>query len=341
MTKRDGRKLDHKTMEALRMRAVQQVQAGENPEVVIKALGFGRSRIYEWLALYRAGGWDALRSRKSTGRPRRLDGRKLRWIYDAVTLQDPRQFKFPFALWTRGMIAQVIRQQFGLRLSLPSVGRLLAQMGLTCQRPLYRAFEQNPSLVQRWLKKDYPKIRALARQTRATIYFADEAGIRSDYHAGTTWAPRGRTPVVTTTGQRFGLNLLSAVSARGQLRFMVQAGRVNAEVFCAFLRRLMVGAKEPVFLIVDGHSVHRAATVQRCVAGFDGRLRLFYLPPYSPELNPDELVWNDVKAQGVGRDEVRSREELRRRVHGRLRSLSRRPAKLRSFFQHPHTRYAA
>ena len=135
----DARKLDHKTLEAMRVRAVQQVQAGESPEVVARVLGISRGVIYEWLARSRAGGWDVLKAKPIPGRPRRLSGRMIRWVYDTVTLKNPLQLKFAFALWTRGMIAHLIEQRFGLRLSVSSVGRLLAQLGLTCQRPLFKA----------------------------------------------------------------------------------------------------------------------------------------------------------------------------------------------------------
>src|SRR5512137_1775468 len=171
MAKNDARKLDHKTLEAIRIRAVEQVQSGESPETVIRALGFSRACIYNWLASYRAGGWHALRARPLKGRPKKISGRQMKWIYDTVTLKNPMQYKFEFALWTRAMIRTLINERYGIKLSLPSVGRLLAQLGLTCQKPLMRAFQQNPALVEKWLREEYPQIRAKAKRIGAEIYF--------------------------------------------------------------------------------------------------------------------------------------------------------------------------
>jgi len=341
MPRRDARELDHKTLEEIRIRAVEQVQAGESPEAIIKALGFSRSCIYTWLALYRSGGWGALKARALKGRPMRISAAQMKWLYETVTGRNPLQFRFEFALWTREMIRMLLREELSLKLSASSVGRLLRQLGLSCQRPLFRATEQDPKRVQRWREDEYPAIQQLAKQAGARIFFGDEAGVRSDYHAGTTWGVRGKTPVVPRTGGRHSVNMLSAVSARGELRFMLVKGRVNGGVFAEFLRRLMHNASQSVFLILDGHSIHRSRPVRDFVASQDGRLRLFFLPPYSPELNPDEQVWNYVKHHGVGRAALRTASDLRDFVLARLRSLQRLPWTVRMFFLTADTQYAA
>lgn len=341
MPRRDARELDHKTLEEIRIRAVEQVQSGESPEAVIKALGFSRSCIYTWLALYRSGGWGALKARILKGRPMKISAAQMKWLYGTVTGKNPLQFRFEFALWTREMIRMLLRQEFSLKLSVTSVGRLLRQLGLSCQRPLFRATEQDPERVRRWRDEEFPAIRHWAKKAGAAILFGDEAGVRSDYHAGTTWGVKGKTPIVPRTGGRHSVNMLSAVSARGELRFMLVKGRVNGVVFAEFLHRLMHNASDPVFLILDGHSIHRSRPVRDFVASQEGRLRLFFLPPYSPELNPDEQVWNYVKHHGVGKAALRGASDLRRFVLARLRSLQRLPWTVRMFFLTPDTQYAA
>ncbi len=336
---RDGRALAHKTLEEIRIRAVQRVEAGESPEDVIRTLGFGRTVIYSWLAKYREGGIDALQAKPISGRPSKMTGKQLEWVYKTVTGKNPLQLRFEFALWTRWMIRDLIREKFGVRLSEVSVGRMLRKLGLSPQKPLRRAYERDPELVESWREKEFPKIRRLAKKERATLYFSDEAGVRSDFHAGTTWAPKGQTPVVPATGQRFGMNLISAISPRGDFRFMTVDGRMNAGRFIEFLKRLIHNAPRPVFLIVDRHPSHRARKVLEFVRSTEGRLRLFFLPPYAPDLNPDEHVWNHLKNHGVGKRAIRSREQFRGIVLSHMRSLQRLPDLIRGFFRDPHLRY--
>lgn len=341
MKKHDGRTLRHDVLTELRKRAVSRVQEGESPETVIRAMGFCRASIYNWLAMYRAGGWDALDARKRGGRPRKVSARMIAWVYRVVTGGDPRQYKFPFALWTRNAIAILLYRRYGVRLSANSVGRLLAHLGITPQKPLWRAYQQDPERVRQWIQAEYPAIARQAQQEKAEIWFGDESGVRSDYHAGTTWAARGKTPVVRTTGARYRLNMLSAVNRRGKMRFMIEAKGLNADVMCRFLDRLMAGQKRRIFLILDGHPIHKSARLARKVSGFDGRLKLFLLPPYSPELNPDEGVWREVKGHRLGRAGIFSFADLKSKALGALRHLARRPDKVRALFRTHTTIYAA
>ena len=264
----------------------------------------------------------------------------MRWLAQTVKDHTPLQFKFVFGLWTLSLIAALIEREFGKKLSLASVSRIMKLLGFSAQKPLYQAWQQDATLVRTWETELYPAIRAEAKACGATIYFADESGIRSDYHTGTTWAPVGETPVVEVTGRRFSLNMISAVSPQGEFRFMLHDGTVNAEVFREFLKRLLIGASGPVFLIVDGHPIHKAKLIKTFVEAQNGMLKLFYLPPYSPQLNPDEQVWAHVKRK-VARQLVQSKDEMKRLALGALRRIQKLPALVKSFFQQPECQYAA
>ena len=317
----DARRLTHKMLTELRKRGVASVQNGQSPELVAKALGINRVTIYGWLARYRDGGWAALDARKRGGRKPNLDAKAIRWVYSTVTVKNPLQLKFTFALWTAKMVGQVIFQQFGIKLSKASVCRLLSQLGLTPQRPVWRAYQQKPEQVQKWLEEEYPRIQALARRHKALIFFGDEAGVRS--------------------GARFGLNLISAVSAQGEFRFMTTKGRVGATKFIEFIKRLIHGVDRMVFLIVDGHPAHKAKMVSRFVDSIKDSFRLFFLPPYSPELNPDERVWNDLKNNGIGKQTITSPKQLQRSVISYLRFIQKSPARVQSYYCNQTTKYAA
>jgi transposase len=310
-----------------------------HPEDVAASLGMARGTVYGWLATYREGGREALRARPVPGRPPRLSGQQMRRLYTLIVGTDPRQLEFEFALWARELVRALIRCEFRVSLSRVSVGRLLRTLGLSPQRPLWRAWQADPEAVQRWKDEQFPAIRAAAKAAGATVYFADEAGIRSDYHAGTTWAPVGRTPVLKATGTGHSVNMISAVTAQGLLRFSTYTGRFTATRFIEFCRKLIADTSGPVYLVVDGHPTHKAKLVKEFVASNAGRLKLFVLPAYSPQLNPDEEVWKNINHDRVGRTSATGADEFKAKIISAFHRLQKMPQTVRAFFADPQLRY--
>lgn len=334
----DGRAIDHHSLQVMRQQAIKAVREGQTVQSVAAAFGVNVRSVFRWLADFANGGQNALLAKPIPGRPSKVSAEEMRWLAQAVRDNTPLQYKFEFGLWTLSLIRALINRQFGKALSIATVSRLMKVLGFSAQKPLYQAWQQDAALVRRWEAETYPSIRSEARAAGATIYFADESGIRSDYHTGTTWAPRGQTPVVEVTGRRFSLNMISAVSPQGEFRFMLHDGSVTATVFREFLKRLMIGADKPVFVIVDGHPIHKAKLVRAYVDSLKGQLKLFYLPPYSPQLNPDEQVWAHVKRQ-VSKRLVQDKDEMKRLALGALRRIQRLPNLVKSFFRQPECQY--
>jgi hypothetical protein len=258
-----------------------------------------------------------------------------------LTDRTPEQLKLPYYLWTREAVGQLLQRRYGIRVSIWTVGRYLAKWGFTPQKPLRRAYEQNPKEVQQWLEKEYPTIRTLAKKEKAEIYWIDEMGLRSDHVTGYTYGRRGCTPVVPGTGQRFRCNQISAITNRGRLNFMVFKNDFAAPVFLAFLGRLLRQTDRKVFVIVDRHPVHRSGKVRRWLNRRPERIRCFSLPGYSPELNPDELLNQDVKSNAVGRRRPHTRIEMIAHVRSFLYGRKRQPHVVRKYFTEPHVAYAA
>lgn len=322
-----------------RVRAVQLMENGKSPELVAEILGVSRASVFDWQKRYREGGLAALSTKFASGRPTTLSDQQMLRLYALVAGRDPRQLSFGVALWTRKLIRELIRREFDVDLSLPTVGRVLKKLGMSPQRPLYRAYQQDPEKVRKWKEETYPSVHARAAERGATIFFADEAGVRTDHHGGATWAPVGKTPVVTATGERKSVNMVSAVSAQGQLHFELFEGNMNAAKFIEFCKKLVHDCPTPVFLIVDGSSAHTANAVKEYVASTDGALSLFFLPPYSPELNPDEWVWNNVKNTQIYRTVPMSQSHLWTVAKNALLRLQRLPNIVRGFFGDPCLAY--
>jgi len=327
-------------MEHIRVRAVTQALQGVAVRDIVSALGVSRSSVFSWIAQYNKGGMNALRSRKAHGATPKLTVTQLTKLRTLVVGVDPRQLRFEFALWTREMVAELIQREFGVTMSLSGVGLLLRRLGMSPQRPLWRAYQGDPKAVEAWKTTEYPAIAAEAKRVGAAIFFQDEASVRSDHHAGTTWGLVGQTPVVSSTGARYSVNMMSAVSPRGDFHFMLTEGRVNSAVFIEYCQRLLDDNPDrPVFLIVDGHSSHKSKATRQWVESTGGRIKLFYLPSYSPQLNPDEWAWQNVKNARIGRAGVSSFDDLKDKVLAALTRLATTPSIVRGFFRDPQLAY--
>lgn len=342
MVKIDGRSLDHQTNEYLRTVAVRRViEDHEKPSEVMKSLGLCRTTIYRWLRAYRLGGSEALQSSKASGPEPKLTEKQKVQVRQWVLGKDPRQYGFDFGLWTRSIVSALIKSRMGITLGLTAVGRLLASLNITPQKPLRRAYERDPEAVQAWLTNTYPKLRRRARRLGATIFFLDEAGFSSEPSLGKTYGLKGQTPVVQTTGQRQKVSAISAVSAKGGFWSQVYTGMFNASRFVQFLKDFRKGGRGKVFLVVDGHPSHHAKLVKKYVEETKGMLELHFIPPYAPDLNPDEFVWQYAKTNGLAKKPLTQNESLRERVEQDLAAIKGNPALVRSFFKAPSVAYAA
>jgi Transposase and inactivated derivatives len=315
------------------------VKEGERPSSVIESYGLCRTTIYKWLRAARRGGEAALKAHKHPGRTPTLTVRQKLQVRGWINGKDPRQYGFDFGLWTRQIVAALIEQKFGVRIGVTAVGRLLAELDITPQKPLRRAYERDPAAIKRWTTEVFPGLRARAKRVGAKIFFLDEAGVRSDQVLGRTWGLRGKTPEVATSGRRQSVSAISAVNTRGGFWYEIYTERLNASRFLELLKHFMRGRKGPVLLVLDGHPAHIAKAVAQYVQSLKGRLELHFLPGYAPELNPDEFVWNHLKGQGVSKKPLRRDESLRSRVQTDLAAIKSRPALVRSFFHAPSVAY--
>jgi transposase len=317
------------------------VREGEKPSAVVKSLGMNRTSIYRWLkaAAGRGKGERALAARPATGRPTKLTATQRAQVFRWINGKDPRQYGLDFGLWTRQIAATLIEQKFGVSLGVTAVGRLLARLGLTPQKPLQRAYQRDPQAIERWQRQTCPGIAAAARQSGADIYFWDESGFRADTVHGKTWAPKGRTPVIQRPGQRQSISAASAVNAKGGFWFATYQGALNAELFIELLKKLMKGRSKPVHLVVDGLPAHKKANVREYIASTQGKLSMHVLPGYAPDLNPDELVWSHVKRTGVARNPLRAGEKLELRIEKQLHDVQKNRRLVRSFFGTPSVAY--
>lgn len=323
------------------MMAVERILDGEDVTAVMASYGLCRTTGYKWLAKVRGRGRGkrCLAARKGTGRKPKLTRAQKSQVFRWVNGKNPMQYGFDFALWTRDIVRELILKKFNIGLSVTSVGSLLAELDLTPQKPLQRAYQRDPEAIERWQRDTFPAIAKQSKAEGAEIYFWDESGFRADAVHGKTWALRGKTPVVNRPGQRQSISAASAVNAKGAFWFATYEGGLTGDLFVELLKRLMRRRKKPLHLVVDGLPAHKNAAVKKYVADTDGRLTLHFLPGYAPDLNPDELVWSHAKRTGAARRPLMKGEKLQDRVHEQLQKIGKNPRLVRSFFKHPSVAY--
>jgi len=339
--KYDARKLSTTEQALLRRLAAQRVLDGESAAKVTRSYGLGDKTIFKWVKIAREKGLNALAPKPRPGRGRTLTDFEAEEVKRWILGGDPRQYGFDFGLWTRQIVSDLIKDRFNLTLEVTAVGDLLHRQGLTPQKPMRRAYERDDQQIAVWKDKTYPAIKKAAKKEGAEIFWLDEASIRSDDPLLRTWGLKGQTPTVRTSGQRQGINAISALSNTGGFWYRVYTERFNADVFIDCLKDLIKNRKRPIYIITDGHPVHKSKKVREFIASLAGRLSIFILPPYAPDLNPDELVWNYIRQTGTARMPLKKGESLLERTFIDLELIRQNKSLIKSFFRNAAVSFAA
>lgn len=339
--KYDARKISTEEQHLIRKLAVQRVFDGESATEVTRSFGLGEKTIFTWLKIAREQGIIALAPKARTGRDRFLSPLEEQEVKHWIIGSDPRQHGFDFGLWTRQIVVDLIKERFGIDMSPSGVGKLLRRLGLTPQKPLRRAYERDEKAVTEWIAKVYPRVKKIAKKTGAEIFWLDEASIRSDDPLQRTWGEKGKTPVVKTSGQRQSINAISALSNKGGFWYHVYNGKFTANKCVECFQRFLRNRKSPVILIVDGHPVHKSKKVMKYIESLEGRLEIVFLPPYAPDLNPDELVWNQMRNVGTSKKPLKKGESLMNRAIMDLECIKRNKKLVKSFFEEKTVSFAA
>ena len=310
--------------------------------LVAKIYNIQERVVFNWLARYRSGGWHALKEGVRSGRENKLSAADMKWVYDSVTMGSPLNHQFEFCLWSLNILREMIYKERGIKLSKSSVSRLLKNLGLSPQRPIYKSYKQDQAKVERYINKTFPELSREAKALDAQIYFVDESSIRSDSHRGLTWGKLGKTPVIKDSGGRFGLSVISGVTPRGDMKFSFIDGKMNSSRFIEFLKQLRGDTGKPIIVVVDNarhhHSKETQAFIESQKKSSKGEIIMAFLPAYSPELNPDEQVWNHTKAR-LGKLPIASKDAMKKSVVSILRSIQKSRELIKSFFKLDGTKY--
>jgi len=344
MEKSDARKLKKDVQQELRRQIIRLRKQGRLNREVAQIVGVSERHSSKIWQLYQREGSVAInvgtRGRRH-GESRKLTAEQEATIRKLLVDKTPDQLKLHFALWSRDAVRLAVKQQYGIELPLRTITDYLKRWGFTPQKPAKRAYEQNPKAVQQWLESAYPEIATRAKQEKAEIHWGDETGVQSDAYNARGFAPKGKTPVVRVNAKKSSINMISSITNQGKVRFMLYQETMTSQVFIKFLSRLVKDAKRKVFLILDNHRVHHSKIVKEWLEQYKEQIELFYLPSYSPELNPDEYLNGNLKQRIRSGMPARSQKDLIKKTRSFMKTLQRRPHHVRGYFKHPMVTYAA
>lgn len=338
----DGRKIPDEVMSYFRKRAVQAIrERKQSPEVVAAVFGFNRSSIYEWLRNYDQGGYPALETRNPPGADPLITPTIEHWLKETVLNSTPVHHGYDTRLWNRELLAELIQKTFDVKVDGSTVSLHLHAVGLSYQQPAYQDGARDEQEVELFLTKKFPMIKRLAEKMGADIGFEDEAGIGLTSRAGRTWGAVGHPPAIPVSMDRQGYNLLSMITPQGTLQYAVTTAKVDSAQYIQFLFELIAPRERPLILLVDHVSFHDSKPVRDFVRAHRQKLRIFFLPKHAPELNPDEQVWNEIKHNQIGKQPVKNKQDLGKRIFDALKSLRNQADRIKSFFELPDTKYAS
>jgi len=343
MAKKDGRYRTASAQATIREQVVDFLKKKRGTQnQALEIFGLSQSGVEKiWRKYKTQGKRGIIEKKRGVQGCKKINGKQSAEVRRLIKDKLPDQLKLSFGLWTREAVQQLILDRYGIELSRWQVGRYLKSCGYTPQKSIRKAFEQKPEKVKEWLDKEYPAIKKRAAKENAVIYFGDETGMRSDHQAGKSYAPHGQTPVIKKTGQRFSLNMISAISNKGHLQFMILEGRFNGEVFKTFLQQMIKYSRQKIYFVTDGHPAHKTKMLNEWLAENKDRIELFFLPPYSPELNPQEYVNQDVKTNIIGKKRPINMVQMRTNVEDFMNGRKNDRKQVQKYFHVNHDRYAA
>jgi len=345
MEREDARTQSIEELHERRKQVVRLHKQGIGVMQIVHLSGLSWPAVHTALDLYRQGGWRALKPRspgRKAGTGRSLDKAQEARIKKLICDKRPEQLKMDFALWNRPAVMLLIEQELGLKLSVRAVGNYLKRWGFTPQKPIKRAYEQRPEAVQAWLNEEYPAIAMQAKSEGAEIHWGDETALVNTDVRGRGYSPKGQTPVAYAVGgRREKLSMISTVTNQGKMRWMIIEEAFNADRLIEFLEALIKDADRKVFLILDNLRVHHSKPVKAWLEEHEKQIKVFYLPSYSPELNPDERLNADLKYTMGSRVQVRTKKKLKDATNQHMAMLEKSPERVKSYFQDPRVKYAA